>query len=350
MRELILGGLAFILQFTVFISIGSILMYKLKLKKDLSMALILGYITYFSFFGIFMIPFTLMWVSLSTSAKIWAVIMVLCVGMALFLFGKNIKKFHFKDFKKSFHWFAIVVLAVVFLQCLIVVFYQDVTVDATYYVGQVSTSVYTDTLQRYDPYTGSLLKKFSARYVFSSYPMHNAVWCRLIGMHAIVQSKIVMSAMNVLVANAVIYQIGKRLFKGNRGQAGVMVCVAAFLQLFSYTIFTPGTFFFTRCYEGKAILGNVSMVLVFYCGIWFWQESQDKRMWLILLLTNISAITFSGSAIIMPAAVSAAILPGILKAKKCKNLLPYIVVMLPSILYMAVYLGTRFGLFVLKAS
>lgn len=350
MKELMLAGIAFLLQFSVFISIGSILIYKMKLKKDLSMALLLGYIAYFSVFGIFMIPLTFMWVSLSTAANIWAVAMCVCVGIAVGIWLKTKKVESYKREKNGFDLFGVVLLLVVLLQCLIVIFYQDVTVDATYYVGQVSTSVYTDTLQRYDPYTGEILKKFSARYVFSSYPMHNAVWCSLLGVHPIVQAKIVMAVMNVLAANAVVYQIGKRLFEEQKRKASLMVCIVAFLQLFSYTIYTPGTFFFTRCYEGKAILANISMLLVFYCGIWFWQEAEDKRMWIFLLLTNISAITFSGSAIIMPAAVSAAILPGILRTKKFKKIVPYFVVMLPSILYLIVYMGTKVGLFTFKAS
>ena len=45
---------------------------------------------------------------------------------------------------------------------------------------------------------------------------HNAVWCRLLGIHPIVQAKQVMSCMNVVTANLIIYQIGKRLFDGNR--------------------------------------------------------------------------------------------------------------------------------------
>lgn len=350
MKEIVLAGIAFLLQFSVFISIGNILMYKMKLKKDLSMSLLLGYIAYFSVFGIFMIPLTFMWVSLSAAAKIWAVGMFVCVGIAVGIFLKTRKESSYKKARKGFDWFWTAVFAVVLLQCLIVIFYQDVTVDATYYVGQVSTSVYTDTLQRYNPYTGKILKNFSVRYVFSSYPMHNAVWCRLTGVHPIVQAKIVMSVMNVLVANVLIYQVGKRFFGHQKRKAGLMVCIVAFLQLFSYTIYTPGTFFFTRCYEGKAILANISMILVFYCGIWFWQEAEDKRMWIFLMLTNISAITFSGSAIIMPAAVSAAILPGILKTRKFKKLVSYIVVMLPSILYLAVYVGNKLGYFSFRAS
>ena len=132
--------------------------------------------------------------------------------------------------------------AVVLLQCLIVIFYEDTTVDAAYYVGTVSTSVYTDTLGRYNPFNGAIQKAFQARYVFSAYPMHNAVWCRLMGIHPIVQAKQVMSCMNVVTANQIIYQIGKRLFDGNRKKADLMLVFVCVLQLFCGTIYSSGTF------------------------------------------------------------------------------------------------------------
>ena len=50
--------------------------------------------------------------------------------------------------------------AVVLLQCLIVIFYEDTTVDAAYYVGTVSTSVYTDTLADIIPLTGRFRRLF----------------------------------------------------------------------------------------------------------------------------------------------------------------------------------------------
>lgn len=121
-------------------------------------------------------------------------------------------------------------------------FYEDTTVDAAYYVGTVSTSVYTDTLGRYNPFNGAIQKAFQARYVFSAYPMHNAVWCRLLGIHPIVQAKQVMSCMNVVTANLIIYQIGKRLFDGNRKKADLMLVFVCVLQLFCGTIYSSGTF------------------------------------------------------------------------------------------------------------
>ena len=224
------------------------------------------------------------------------------------------------------------------------------TVDAAYYVGTVSTSVYTDTLGRYNPFNGAIQKAFQARYVFSAYPMHNAVWCRLLGIHPIVQAKQVMSCMNVVTANLIIYQIGKRLFDGNRKKADLMLVFVCVLQLFCGTIYSSGTFFFTRSYEGKAILANIAIPSVLMCAVWYLQEKNSRNVWIILFVTAVSALTFSGSAIIFPIVIAAGMAPAAVMNKRFSGLVYCAVCMLPSALYAAVFFACRIGLLTLAAS
>ena len=40
-------------------------------------------------------------------------------------------------------------------------------------------------------------------------------WCVLLGIHPIVQSKVVMSVINMLMINLLIYQMGKSFFRGD---------------------------------------------------------------------------------------------------------------------------------------
>lgn len=68
------------------------------------------------------------------------------------------------------------------------------------------------------------------------------------------------------------YQIGKRLFDGNRKKADLMLVFVCVLQLFCGTIYSSGTFFFTRSYEGKAILANIAIPSVLMCAVWYLQE------------------------------------------------------------------------------
>lgn len=352
MRELIMAVIGLVLQAAAFYAVGSLVMHFLKMRQEVSLAFVVGFAAYFAMFELLAVPMTLLKVPLHVLSAVWMGILLPAVFLVLILrrkeWGIQIMEAG-RVWERHSFWLA-AAAAVVLLQCVLVVLYQDSTVDAAYYVGTVSTSVYTDTLGCYDPYTGNLLKYFNARYVFSAFPMNNAVWSQILGLPALIQSKVVMSLLHVLAANLLIYQMGKRLFHGGRKQADLMICFVCLLQLFSYTIYTTGTFFFTRTYEGKAILGNFSIPLVLYCAIWLWQETESRQVWVVLFMTVLSALTFSGSSIIFPAVVSAGILPVILVKRIYRKLVPYFITLLPVILYAAVYFGAKAGWITLAAS
>ena len=380
MRELSLACIGFVLEFIVFYAAGSLLVRALKIKTDSSLTFILGYLVYFAVFEIVTVPMTLKRVSLTNAAYIWTGVMGLAVLAALIWAVKSKAKrrsgMHLQEMSgksqnneqisiqtestgiaerisdvwKNHSVMFLFSGAAVLLQCLIVVLYKDTTVDAAYYVGTVTTSVYTDTLGRYNPFNGAILKVFQARYVFSAYPMNNAVWCRLLGVHPIVQAKVVMSCMNVIIANLIIYQIGKRLFDGNRKKADLMLIFVCILQLFCGTIYSSGTFFFTRSYEGKAILANIAMPMVLMCAVWYLQEKNSRNVWIVLFITAVSALTFSGSAIVFPIVIAAGMAPAAVMNKKFSGLVYCAVCMIPSILYATVFFACRIGILTLAAS
>lgn len=346
MRELILAALSLVLQTGVCFCMGSLLMRFLKMKADAVQALIFGYLLYFALFELLAVPMTLLLAPLSLLRNVWGCFLAVVVLAAIWLEGKS----WFSRLRtipavlKSHSFWLLVLIAAIGIQCLYAVTDTLNSYDATYYVGTVSTSVYTNTLGRFNPYNGLPNKTFSARYIFASYPMHNAFWCQLLGIPALIQTKLVMVVLNVSCANLIFYQIGRRLFGGEKKQADLMVLLAGILQLFSCTIYTSGAFLFTRAYEGKALLANVSIPLVLFVAIWFWQEQKGNAQWVILFLTSLSAVAFSGSAIIFPAALGAGILPVIVMKKAYRKLGPFLVCMTPPLLYAAVYFASSVGI------
>lgn len=353
MRELCLACVGLLLESAIFMVCGSLLVKALKIKADLSLTFVLGYLVYFAVFELFFVPMTLMWIPLTQASAVWVAVLALTCAAAVFVFIKSKRAQDKKNMVKIWkeHSFLLICAAmVVALQCLIVVLYEDTTIDAAYYVGTVTTSVYTDTLARYNPFNGAILKAFQARYIFSAYPMNNAVWCRLLGIHPIVQAKIVISCINVVVSNLIIYQIGRRLFDGNRKKADLMVIFVCILQLFSGTIYSAGTFFFTRSYEGKAILANIAIPAILMCAVWFLQEKREKSVWIVVFITAVSALTFSGSAIIFPVAIAAGMAPTAVMKKKISGLFYCALCMMPSALYAVVFFACRMGWLTLAAS
>ncbi len=346
--------LGLIIELTVLAVCGTFLADLLKIKAGLSLRLVLGYFLYFGLFEILTVPMILTWASLHTLCLVWGILLILITAGAVILEIKR-KKHHsspsagIRSFITDHSLWITAAAAAVILQCVLAVLYQDTTVDAAYYVGTTSTSVYTGTLGRYSPYTGAPLKNFQGRYVFSAYPMHNAVWCVLLGLHPLVQSKVVMILINVLFANLVIYHLGLSLFKGGKKQADLMVCLVCVMQLFSYTIYTPGTFLFTRGYEGKALLANLVFPAVVLMGVWYYRE-QRPAYFAVLTLLSLSGACFSGSSVILPAAVIAAILPTLVMRRRFSHLIFLGLSLVPSLIYGILYLGTSRGWLVFPAS
>lgn len=374
MRELVIAAVGFVFQLAVFFCVGSLLMSMMKMKRESMTAVIVGYLAYFAVFELLAVPMTLLLVPLKILTAVWAAFMAaVCVLSLVKLHKQWIRQFKEfaagigKMFREHSVWFLLALTAVI-LQCLIVVLYQDNTQDAAYYVGTVSTSVYTGTLGRYNPFTGQAMSVFSARYVFSAFPMNNAVWCVLTGLPALIQCKIVMSLINILVANAIIWQTGRQLFGGEKKQADFVVFLVFLLNLSTGTIYTPGTFLFTRFYEGKALLANVAIpmvLLISICLFRLWNTEnvtppaakgrichlplQERNIWILLFLTAVSAICFSGSAIIFPAVIGAGVLPLLVMKKKPGRIIPCCICMMPCIMYGIAFLCVKYGILSLRA-
>ncbi len=351
MRNLFLAAVSLLVQIGIWFALGSLLVRILKLKEDAVKELIFGYLLYFALFELLAVPMTLAWAPLSLLAGIWGLFLGVLVLLSVIWNGKRwlqrIKTI--PALIREHSWDFVLACAAIGATCLYAALYTGNTHDAAYYVGATSTAVYTDTLWRYHPYTGLPVTNFNTRYIFSAYPMHNAVWCRILGLPALIQTKVVMAALNVLMANLLIYLTGKRMFGKKKRPAVLMLAFWALFQMFTYTQYTQGAFLLTRGYEGKALLANISIPAVLYIAVWLWQETKEKRLWVILFLTSLSALGFSGSSIIFPAVLAAAIVPVMVFRRRFQGLLYLGICMLPTIVYAGVYFSVKAGFFVLPA-
>ena len=91
MQELILAIAGLILELLVFFCAGSLLTRILKIKAEITMELVLGYLLYFAVFEILAVPMTLKWVKLSAFSYLWMAIMAACV-LAACLFAHKLWK------------------------------------------------------------------------------------------------------------------------------------------------------------------------------------------------------------------------------------------------------------------
>lgn len=115
------------------------------------------------------------------------------------------------------------------------------------------------------------------------------------------------------------------------------------MNLNFHTIFSNASFLLTRGYEGKAVLCNIILPFLFYLGLRMYQEKNGKRVWLLFFMTGVAAIDLTMSSMMtVPVAMSAVILPNLVRKKRWGQIGLYLLAVLPCVLVLGVYLlGVR---------
>lgn len=340
MVELLKAGIVFCALFFIMFSLGNyVLLIGRKEKHSVGCMVIYGFILYFFLFEFIAFPLMITKQPLNRLTAIWSFATVVLVLVSCLKFAgywrQRWKERKQRGYSLSFY----LMLMLIGLQCLFVALWSDNSADAAYYVANVSANIATNTINIYEPFTGVMQEEFYVRYLFGLYPVHNSVVCQLTGISPLVLTKTVMSVFTVILSYLVYIQIGMKLFQNQREKVWKMVCFLSLIQFFFYTMYSNASFLLTRGYEGKAILANVILPFVLYLGICLFENIGKKEIWLMLFCTGIAGadISMSGMSII-PVAVSAVCLSGIIYHRAWSRLKSYVLCILPSIGIILVYL------------
>ena len=141
------------------------------------------------------------------------------------------------------------------------------------------------------------------------------------------------------------YQIGLLLFKGKKKNTDLFFCLILLLDFYSYTIYTAATFLFTRTYEGKSILANIIIPGMVYCFLLLWFKKDISFSKKLLFIISLSSCFFSSSPmLIVPIGLSAGLLPWIIKEKRWKDILFYLLCIIPNFIICVLYLLNTKGI------
>ncbi|MCI6044203.1 DUF6077 domain-containing protein [bacterium] len=334
-------------QLYTFFAFGSLIV---KISKQeipsISMTFFYGFLYYFIIFALFALPCIFTHQKLSTLTSIWIIVStIITLSSTTLSFKAWMTLLKAIPEKLKLHrWMILLLIFALLMQMLFVFTHMDNTADASYYIGKVTTDVYTDTLGHYDPYTGKQLYSLDTRRVIACFPEYNAVISQFFHIHPLKQAKLIMPELIILMINIIYYQIGLLLFNNNRKKTCGMVFFIFILNLYSYTIYTSSTFLLTRTYEGKSILANLIIPGMIYCFLSFWKENNISFAKLLLLGISFSSCVFSSSSmLIVPVGLTAGLWPWIVKEKKYSQLLWYVLCVFPNLLVCVLYLLTSHG-------
>ena len=348
MIEILVCGLMAVYYMIVYMAFGSVVTSRWKKEPfSLTTTLMIGFFLFYGLFQVIAVPCTFLKLPLTWLAAIWmtaVAAVVIYAAVTCRQLWAEAGKAVWQQFRREPFWM-LVPLAVVAAQTVFVVMWQTDYWDATYYIGDVSLSVYTDTISLYDPLTGELRSVFDIRHCFATYLMQDAVVCRVFGIHPLIETKTIMGAVITVMSNVVLYQIARLLFDGKRDRIGLMLIFALLVNLFTYTSYTSSSFLLLRTYEGKAVLGSVIVPAVIYMAFRLYRDDKNPALWRLLFLLCQSGCAISSSAMmLLPVEAGALALALALRKRDPRPVGKALLCMLPCLVIMALYVASARGL------
>lgn len=320
-------------------------------EQSVSYRILIGFFCYFFLFQLVAIPLKITLQPLSLLTKLWLFVLIFITALFLILRLKFFKDrmADCKTFLSKHKWILLVLFLLVLFQ-LILINYNGETYalwDQSYYIGDISSSVYTNSISQYNPYTGALLKKLDTEYLLETYQNHSAVLCQLLGLPPLIETRTAEASLMVILANLIYYQFGLQLFTNSRKKAASLVFFLFWLNLFSFNLFTSAEFLFFRAYEGKTILACIILPMVFLLFLKIAREHRERSHWIELFLVVSSSFGLNMSCIYMlPFELSICLIPLGLTKRSASIWIRYGICLIPCILYGAAYLFTKHSFFI----
>lgn len=349
MLDVIKGILLIPFNLIVFYLFGALVLYRKNKNADEGLKLIVGFFTYHILFFLVCFPFMIKYRPLSWLITAWVPIALLIMATSIFINRKktvDIIKL-IKDIISADKIATLVIILVVLAQIILVTCTYNFTLDAAYYVSNVTTSLDTNMINVYDPFTGAWQDHYEVRYLFATYSINDAVMCSLFKIPALIETKLTMSGVVIILVNILYVKIAKYLFKDNTKGVAIMTAAIFFVNMMFYTIFTSSLFLLTRTYEGKAIVGNLSILTVFYIFMFLINDEEITYPWLSIFIVSLGSMTISSSGnMLIPAEIALLFTPYMFMKKSVKALPKIIACMLPGVVMVLVYILYVKGVFV----
>lgn len=254
-------------------------------KNSIQMALLCGYITIFALFEILSLPLIFAKAPFHILYLFFVMALILLVVYSLIInrkAWKEIISFQVQN-SREINWAMVLAVFLILSQALLYVYFRMSDNDDAFYVTTATTTLYADSMFQINTYTGEIAVSLPTRYVLSPFPIFLATASKFVDMHPAAVAHTVMPAFFVPISYMVYGMIGRWLFKGNKKNTGVFLCLLSFIQIFSYySFYTQGTFLLTRIWQGKAFLAAVFLPALFYLCIRVFVKNAARIDWILL--------------------------------------------------------------------
>ncbi|MCH4193015.1 MAG: DUF6077 domain-containing protein [Butyrivibrio sp.] len=151
--------------------------------------------------------------------------------------------------------------------------------DDAYYVTESLLAQQANVMNTILPYTGSSTS-LDIRHALAVITMWAAFIAKAGGVHATIVSHTILPLLYIPMTYLVYIQIGRILFRKKHEMLPVFMVVISVIQMFGNTsIYTPETFFLTRTWQGKSLVSNLVIPLLFWLFLWISRNMSEKTEW-----------------------------------------------------------------------
>lgn len=273
--------------------------------KSICFAVVCGYAGLFAVAEALIVSGIFLGASLGVVMRIYQVVALLAAAGGIFLNFSNLKEMALgvgkKDHAKlseNVLFFLAVILILAQMAVAGLLAHHDA--DDSFYVATASTSVYTDSIFVYNPYTGSEYKELPSRYVLSPFPVYEAILTKLTGVDVPTFVYTIFPVFMIMLAYLVYWLWADMLFDGQKKQCALFLIFISAVQVFSnYSIYTAGTFFMLRIWQGKAVLAGVLLPAVAFMCARLMARDEQGGGWPALFCLMMASCLVSSMGIIL---------------------------------------------------
>ena len=331
---------AVIVNFIQYAAFGSFFCIRKNRRWSLPLTVAVGFFAYYAVFATACLPVMLTYRPLSLLAHIWMAPCIAVPVLSAVIYRKEwaAKLGGCMSYISQNRLFAGTVAAITILSVTLAVITYNFTLDAAYYVAQVATNVDTDMINVYDPFTGAWQDHFELRYVFATYNVHDAVVCRITHIPALVMTKTVMAA-TVMIIVCMLYVFICRYFYEESRKAALMYVLMTAVNFLFISLYTTSNFLLARTYEGKSVVGNISIILIFALYMMLLRkDAGDGGVMAKLFVVCLGTATVSSTAnMVIPAEVAVLFVPYAIIHKKPAVFARIFACIVPELVMMLIY-------------
>ena len=216
---------------------------------------------------------------------------------------------------------------------------------AAYFVGAAASDIFKNHFGVVEPEIGTMVSAFNTMYFLQTYVHHTAVVCKLTGLVPLVEMRGVMSEVVILMNALVTYELARVIFKKKRKKVLFFwLAYQAFILLFAHSVYIPAYYLFYRTFEGKTIFGMLLIPYIFVCFWKLYDNAKDIHTLVCLVIALLGSFTFCMSTMYVLPFLLLAFLPVALVQRSWRQLVNWCIMMVPSALSILYYIMVMKGI------